>query len=345
MATDSRQAQATAAAVVTALVGHRLLDPARAEEATIVVRSEVGGTSAVAPPMRRRLAEVAGYVGGALVVAAATVFLVQEWPTLSTAGQVSTLAATALVLFLAAVVVVRTGLRPARGAGGHGVRRRLASTLTCGSAVAAAFAAGVLVADRVGDFSSAPWLAGSVALLVAALAGYLLAPSALGQLIAAAGAAQVVFAGLEVFVPTVGEVTEGACLLAVGVVWLALAERGVWWERLTGLSVGCALVLGGTQYPVLGPDHAWVGYAATMLVAVAAVVLYIRGRSIPYLVTAVAALTLVVPEALLDWTEGSLGPVGLLMATGVTLLAASLLGLRLRHEVGDGPTRSRGAAA
>ncbi|HWL97180.1 MAG TPA: hypothetical protein VNP20_07520, partial [Nocardioidaceae bacterium] len=58
-------------------------------------------------------------------------------------------------------------------------------------------------------------------------------------------------------------------------------------------------------------------------------------RAVPYLGAAVAALTLAVPEALLDWTDGSLGPVGVLLVSGVTLLVAGLLGLRLRKEVGE----------
>jgi hypothetical protein len=51
-----------------------------------------------------------------------------------------------------------------------------------------------------------------------------------------------------------------------------------------------------------------------------------------YLATGVIALTLAVPEALTDWAQGSLGSAGVLLATGVTLLAASVGGLRLRRE-------------
>ncbi|HEX6485476.1 MAG TPA: hypothetical protein VF012_02095, partial [Nocardioidaceae bacterium] len=53
----------------------------------------------------------------------------------------------------------------------------------------------------------------------------------------------------------------------------------------------------------------------------------------PYLAVGVVGVTLAVPEALLDWTEGSLGTAGVLLVAGVTLLGASLLGLRLRKEV------------
>jgi hypothetical protein len=41
----------------------------------------------------------------------------------------------------------------------------------------------------------------------------------------------------------------------------------------------------------------------------------------------------VVPEAVHDWTDGSVSSAGSLLLAGLTLLAASAIGLRLRHEV------------
>jgi hypothetical protein len=48
----------------------------------------------------------------------------------------------------------------------------------------------------------------------------------------------------------------------------------------------------------------------------------------------VLAMTLVVPEALHDWTGGSVSTAGSLLVAGLTLLAASAIGLRLRREAG-----------
>jgi hypothetical protein len=48
----------------------------------------------------------------------------------------------------------------------------------------------------------------------------------------------------------------------------------------------------------------------------------------------VLAMTLVVPEALHDWTDGSVSAAGSLLVAGLTLLAASAIGLRLRREAG-----------
>lgn len=335
---------ARTAAVVSRLVGTGLVEAARAEEAREVVRSALAARPAGETPLRRRLAEVAGYVGGALVVAAAVVFLTEEWGDLSTGGRIATLAAIAIALLASAAALVLFGAREAAGreaaerfpAPERGVRRRLASALGTGGAVAAAFAVGVFVADLADPFSSAPWSAGGLALVVGALGVYVLAPSALGQVAMAAGAGQALGAGLDTFWRSADGVHFGVAILGLGVLWLVLAELGLWWERHVGLALGCGLLLLGAQFPVLGGDDAGVGYALTAAVAVAAVVVYTRTRTVPYLVAAVAGITLAVPETLLEVSDGSLGPVGVLLATGLTLLVAGLLGLRLRRGVGPG---------
>jgi len=338
--TDRRRPSGTTAGpartdeVVAALVSSGLVASARAAEAQEVVGSALSGPPATETPLRRRLAEVAGYVGGALVVAAAVIFLTEQWATLSTTGRVSTLAAIGVVLFGAALVVLRTG--GAERETDSGVRRRLASALTSGAAVAIGFGAGVLVDAPTRDFSNLPWLVGALVALAVAAGGYLIAHSALGQLTIAAGAVAAVTAAIAMTEVSgrFSEMPFAFGFAALGVVWVVLAERHVWWERYVGLATGCALVLLGAQYPVIDSNAPWVGYLMTAAVAVVGVWLYVRSRALPYLVTAVAAITLVVPEALQGWTEGSLGPVAVLLATGLTLLVASLLGLRLRQEVG-----------
>ncbi len=322
-------------AVVTALTNSGLLDAGRADEARVVVGAALSGAPAAETPLRRRLAEVAGYVGGALVVAAAVVFLAQEWESLSTFGRVATLASIALVLDGAALAVHVLGRRGFPAGTDQGLRRRLASALMCGGAVAVAFAVGVLVEQASRGFSSAPWTAGALAMTVAALAGYLLAPSALGQLTMVVGAATAAGAAIDTFWSPASEIPFALSMAALGVVWLVLVERGLLVERHSGRVLGCALLLFGAQFPVLGADEEWVGYLTTFLVSATTVAVYVRRRAVPYLVTAVAGLTLAVPEALLDWTDDSLGPVGALLVTGLTLLVTSLLGLRLRQEVGQ----------
>jgi hypothetical protein len=127
-------------------------------------------------------------------------------------------------------------------------------------------------------------------------------------------------------------IPAGLLVLAVGVVWLLLAERRVWQEVAPARLIGVVLAVVGAQIP-LGSDSAWVAYLATALVAGAGFWVYVARRAWPYLAAGVAAVTLVVPEALLDWTEGSLGTAGVLLVAGATLLVASVLALRLRTEL------------
>jgi hypothetical protein len=51
-------------------------------------------------------------------------------------------------------------------------------------------------------------------------------------------------------------------------------------------------------------------------------------------VVGVVALATVVPEAVLHYTHGSLGAGAALLVVGLSIVGASVLGLRLRHEVG-----------
>lgn len=334
-----------AARVVAALAEGGLIDPQRSTEAEAMVGSALDTGPDTAPhttpgpavtaghghtaPVRGRLTEVAGYVGGALVLAAAVVFLAQEWPRLGLGGQLVALGVISLALLGTAGAVVLTGRQP--------VRRRLAGTLGTGGALSAAFAVGVLADDQVQRSNpydvSVPWLAGSAAMLLIGLGVYLVAATALGQISIAGAAFAVLVAGIEVLSDDFNVALFAVLVLALGLLWLAVAERGAWRERSTGLVLGCLLTLVGAQLPLLDGVQPAFAYALTAAVAVAAVVAYVGTRSLPYLATGVAGITLVVPEALLDWTEGSLGPVGVLLAAGLTLLLASLLGLRLRQQV------------
>ncbi len=99
-------------------------------------------------------------------------------------------------------------------------------------------------------------------------------------------------------------------------------------------SLGVILTLVGAQVPAIDGTHAWLGYLLTLAVVVGGVALYLAKLAWPYLAGAVVAVTLVVPEAVSDWTDGSLGAVGGVLLAGVTLLVASFVGYRIRA----GPT-------
>lgn len=330
--------------LVTALEQHGLLEPSRHDEAVEVVDRALGGQTMEATTLRRRLAELAGYVGGALVVAAGALYLADQWDNLSLAVQVGLPVVVGVLLFVAGITVGVTGggmavLRD----GTQPVRQRLASVLFTAGAVAEAAAVVIWLIDvierRGTEMEEGSWigLGGSLTLVVLAAVGYALSPTLLGQLAVAAGCAYGVPFTVDTL--TTGDLPQiplGLALLGLGMVWLLLAERGIWQELLAGRVIGSVLAVVGAQIPI-GSDQAWIGYLLTLLVAVAGFVLYVRMRAWPYLAVGVVGVTLAVPEALLDWTEGSLGTAGVLLVAGVTLLGASLLGLRLRKEVTEHP--------
>lgn len=332
------------APVVSALEGRGLIDPSRHDEAIEVVDRALGAPTVGQAPLRRRLAELAGYVGGALVVAAGVLYLADQWDNLSLAVQVGLPAVLGVLLFGAGTTVGLTGggmavLRD----GTQPVRERLASVLFTAGAVALAAAVAIWLVDliegRGTEMEEGSWigLGASLTLLVLAAVGYRLAPTLLGQLAVAAGCVYAVPFTLDTL--TTGDVPQiplGLTFLGLGAVWLLLTERGLWHELLAGRVIGSVLAVVGAQIPI-GSDQAWIGYLLTFAVAVVGFVMYVRLRAWPYLAVGVVGVTLAVPEALLDWTEGTLGTAGVLLVAGLTLLGSSLLGLRLRKEVTEHP--------
>jgi hypothetical protein len=318
-----------------ALVDAGLVEQARRGEAEQVLGNALApAVPGAESPLRRRMAEVAGYVGGAFVVGAAVLFFANQWGNLTRGGQIAVLSGIALLLAAAALVLTATGGgRGALRAEAEAVRRRLTSVLSVGAALATGFAVGLAVQDpAVHSDDSRGVLAGAGAALLVALGGYLLAPSVVGQLAMAVAAFLMVPAVLD----TGGDVSGtamGLIVLAIGLVWLTLAELRVWHEDLAGRLIGCTLVLIGAQMPVF-EDPQWLGYTLTALVAAAAFTGYVVRQAWPYLATGVVAATLAVPEALTDWMPGSIGSAGALLLAGVTLLVAALAGLRLRHGAG-----------
>ncbi len=321
--------------VLSALEHHGLLDPAKHKEAAEVVDRVGSDRSAEQATLRRVLAEVAGYVGAAFVAAAIAVFFAPRWLDIPLAGRIGLLTGAAVILAAAGVMVGVTGeglrsLRTTEGA----LRRRLASVLFTGAAVGGAAAVVVYLIDRVGDDEATKGsfigMGGALTLLVLAAIGYALAPTLLGQATIAAAAGYAVMFTWDSF----GDVTAlrvGLSFLAIGIVWVALAESRIWRELLAARLIGSVFLLIGAQ--AFLDAHAWLAYTSTVLVGIAGFALYVLRHAWPYLALGVVAVTLAVPEALLDWTEGSLGTAAALLAAGVTLLGASLVGMRLRREV------------
>lgn len=328
----------SARSVVTALVSAGMLDAGRAEDAEPVVQAALHPEAASGTPMRRRMAEVAGYVGGAFVLGAAALFLSSAWADLRLGVQVGVLLGSAAILAVAGIALAGwarsgdAGGRAVLTAPAEAVRLRLTSVLLTGAAACAGFGVGLLLTDTMANEELGVMLA---ALLTAVLAllGYVVAPTTVGQAAIAVAAFVAIPTGLSsLHTDDTGTIALGLIVLALGVAWLAAAETGLWQELLSARLIGCFLAVLGAQLPVFDQSP-WVGYVATAVVGAAAFWRYVGSRAWPYLATGVIAVTLAVPEALDDWVGGSLGAAGILLATGVTLLVAALVGLRLRHEV------------
>ena len=324
----------------------------RLVERGLLTRVQAGAvvTECGAPPdpprpegLRRRLGEIAGYLGASFVVGATLLFLSEEWDTLGRAGRFSILAVMAAILF-GSGVAVRSRAAPSgnhwwRPWAGDSVRRRLSSTLLTGAAAAVSFAAYVSLDTAAQDYPTPDdaLFVASVAGLAVVVVGYLLARSVLGQL----GTAVAAFAayGSLLGLLNVDEPNAfGFGMLALGTVWVVLAWRRLVTERRFALAIAVTFALIGAQLVVVGGEaHNYLGYALTALVAGICFTAYAQIRESVVLAGGVVGATLVVPEALYDLTDGSLGASGVMLVAGVTLLAGSLAGLRIRRNPDPDP--------
>jgi hypothetical protein len=325
--------------VVQALAAEGLLAPGSEQRSRAVVAGALAGGEAGAAaagaraPGVPKLVEVVAYLGAALVLAAGFLFVSRSWEDLGDVGQVSFLGAVAVVLGVAGGVTIAGPV----GDRAHEVRRRLSGTLLTGSALAAGLTVGVAIEVFTDTpFRGIPWpqvAAGAVVAVVSAV-GYRFSSTAVGLLGILAGA---VTADTNLASELAGDeaLGVGVSLFALGVVWLALTELGVFAQLTTARSLGVAVALLGAQVASFTGAQSWIGYLLSVVVAGGGIGLYLLRLDWPVLAAAVLAVTLVVPEAVSDWTEGSLGVVGGVLVAGVTLLAASLAGYRLRRGATD----------
>ena len=177
----------------------------------------------------------------------------------------------------------------------------------------------------------------SAAGLAVVIVGYLLARSALGQL-GMAVAAFAAYGTLLVLLDVDETDAFGFGMLALAAVWVVLAWRRLVTERRFALAIAVTSGLIGAQLVVIGDSEAqnYLGYALTALVAGLCFTAYARIREWVVLAGGVVGATLVVPEFLYDVTDGSLGASGVMLVAGVTLLAGSLAGLRIRRTPDPG---------
>ena len=324
---------------VTALQHAGLVSPDRHDEALALLGTVLATDPDARPAatMRRRLGEVATYVGIAFVLAAVAVFLAPRWLDLGWVTRVAMIAGAGVVVALAGWVAARpVGGFAALRAGGHDSRLRLVSVLLTSAAGAGAVAVGVAVLEQVQrsgtemEHGTRVGLAGFGTLVALGSIAYLLAPTLVAHAALVVGVGYTIpFVAQELGLD--GGRPIGFAFLAAGAVWLVLAEQDRWREALAGRLVGVGFLLAGSQAQ-LASDTRWVGYVLTFAVGTAGFLLYLTRRAWPYLVLGVVGVTVAVPEALIDWTEGTLGTAVALLGAGLALLLSGLLALRLRRD-------------
>ena len=294
----------------------------------------VQGAAPTPPTWRDRLLEAAVYLGSAFVLAAVGVVVQQQWTTMSRGVQLL-LAAGLSAVALAAGVVVAWPVRPHGGAAppGHAVRRRSGSVvLTLGVALATATTAFVVTDAR--------WnLAAAAAVAAVLMVGVVLvAPSALAELALFAAGAALMVSAPDAAMPAPAQegpgstfdwaavdLLRGGLLLAFGGGWAWGASR-----RLAHRELGVALGLAATVIGAMTTAGRGEPLAAALLgvVAVAAVLTYLKDPAWPWVVGAVGAVFFAVVLV----GNRTLGPAVTFLAAGLVLLggtaAAVLVGRR-----------------
>ena len=340
-------------AALAALVADGTLSAGQAEAVlAAVTRAGIGPLAAApAPPAppppqgaatwRGRLLEAAVYLGSAFVLAAVGVVVQQQWSGMSRGTQLL-LAGGLTAVALAAGLAVAWPVRPHRalaGETGHGVRRRSGSVVLT-LAVALATATTALV---VQDGRWTPVAAATVALgLMVGVT--LVAPSVLTELaVFAAGAALMVAIPDAVMPAPVDEgpgstfdwaavdVLRGGLLLGYGAVWAWGVSR-LQPHRELGVALGVAATLIGAMTTAGRGEP----LAAALLgvVAVAAVLTYLKDPAWPWVVGAVGAVFFAVVLV----GNRTLGPALTFLVAGLVLLggtaAAVVVGRRRTARAG-----------
>lgn len=294
------------------------------------------GAAGQPPSWRAILPEVGGYVGAAFVVAATVVLVGPHWDDLSEAGQVLLFALPAALLIGAGVLIARSapgGWTRHAGPVAAGRRRVVAVLLTFGAGLGAGavgVAAGPDGMDRAVFTSAAVLLLGA----------YLFCRSALIHLAAllavtfttVSWTAWWAFERWDLDNPSLA---VGLALGAVAAGWAAVSVTGGFDERRLGLMGAYAVGYAAAQTVAVGSESSLVatlGYLGLVGLAVCGFVGYVRSKFVGHLVVGVVALATVVPEAVLDYTDGAFGAGGALLLVGLSIVGASMLGFRVHQH-------------
>jgi hypothetical protein len=332
---DRAQADAVLAELATAAHGGTGL-PGPAGSADRSIAEPTAGSAREGRAWTTVLAEVGGYIGAAFVLAAVLVFTGPRWDELSHNAKLATLAVPALLMLVAAAALAQAA--PGRWTPyprtGLGPRRRLVSALVLVGGGLLGGVTAVQLPDRFASYSSerqGTWVA--LTLLAVWALGYLACRSALLHLGAAVAACVAAGTAASWLARDSDGVAAGTALVAVAVVWAGLTLARLLHEREVGYAVAGVIAFVGGEVLANQANRSWGGYLVLAVLAVAGLTGYVATRMISVLVVGVVALGTVVPQSIIDYTDGAFGAAGALLVTGLSIVGASVLGLRLRREV------------
>lgn len=279
------------------------------------------GAAATSGEPTRLWVELAGYLGGALMLGGA-LSLTQ----LTRSAMAMVLCAVALALLAAAVLVGGGPVRLARmRQDRRGARRRISAVLLALACLPTAGAvAGVVHTDIA-------LIAGGVGLAVAA-AGYAVLPSVPG-LLACAVMSFIATTGASTHLGQGGPAAAGVTALGLGLLWLATTLIGLTAPAAAGYAISGVIALLGTQLLRAGDHQQTVaGALAGVALAVVYLGLYRLRQATTLVVLGVVAAALAVPEAAWDLTNGATGGAVSVLTGGAILVVASVIGLRRRRQ-------------
>ncbi|UVS79438.1 DUF2157 domain-containing protein [Actinokineospora sp. UTMC 2448] len=272
-------------------------------------------------PATARRSEILAYLGGGLVLVGAALTVATSWADLSRPARSLVVLGATAGLLLAGLLVSQHGSRA-----GH----RAATALFALGAGVGALAAGTVATAHAGM-----WAASTALALSALTYAYLPSLPSLGV------------AGISAFALVVDLVlAEGrgegraaaAALVALGVLWGALTVselvRPVW----AGYGIAVATALIGAQLAIDGLGRVTWAYILTAGIAVFCSLAYARYRHPILLAGAVIGTTVAVPQALWDWTGGTVGAAASVLVAGAVLLLFGTLGV-WRRSRGSYPRR------
>lgn len=287
-------------------------------------------------PWRALLPEVGGYLGGVFVIAATVVLAGPHWADISRLLQVLLLAVPAALLIAAGVFIAMTspqGWSPHAGRVPAG-RRRVVAVLLTGGAVLGAGAAAVITgpdaADRAAFSCAAALLLGSYVFCRTVLTHL----SALFSCVLAI-VSWTVWATHQATGTENASVPIGIALGVLACAWMVASISGLLDERHLGVMAASAVLMAAAEVLAVGGQStiaSAAGYLLLLLLAVGGLVGYVRSRFVGLLVVGVVTLSTVVPQAVLDYTNGATGAGGGLLLVGLSILGASVLGFRLRRS-------------